>query len=771
MKIIPKIGFTFRGFKKINRLGGRGKMRKLHYVLLFLACIAFLMFSAGCGGAGGGSTATGTSELVSYKGVNPQVSVNRGVVPFKLIGDGRGINLSDFRGEPSISLEGNETTIPGVDVSVNSGELTCSFDISGRPAGVYDIVVTDGRATQRLSRGFSLRNSIQAAIIMAASLYDGTALVDAYVPAGTYDTSSETFPIVLLDGVNLKGPGAGLLTNPSGQRGANAILDAEGTERVIEISQYTNFWGITGLEIRNGSTGGDGAGIHWFSIVEETTSGRNNKQYSYSSPLITDCYIHDNLSGGNGGGVFIRNGQSDIPETTPSTLDLTYNIVSNNISSGGYGAGTCLILENHSFTTNVNNNEFSENEFTNTGAYGGGLYYYSSAYNHDYYHGTTNINNNTFTANVCQGGYGGGAYIDEMEHHLDLTMDGNTFNNHSDLNQGGGCYLYGVRYNGICQFQNNTFTNNSTNYEVAGFNDVNKGSGQRDGPSNCGGGLYIYDIYSSSRQFFEYNTFSNNYACNNGGGVYIYTLDNCQFNMTGNNFTNNTADDAGGGLSIKNTYDTQSDTYHRNTFTGNQAAVYGGGFYYYENIGGFTAISDNTFSGNTATDYAGGLFFGYAHNVTSITGNTFTGNTGGAAGGMYFSEQDYGQFLISNNLFTGNSAADSGGGAYFGYLYTYGTTIALNKIYGNNASTNGGGVYIRSIGGAGGDLILGGSPEYQNDIYGNTSPDTNQGTQLYNNSIIHVNAQFNYWGGGAPTNPGDVFGDVDTSNFATSPLL
>lgn len=736
-------------------------MNKLNQILLVLACISILAFSMGCGGAGGGSAAAGGSEAVYYSGVSPQVSVNRGMIPFKLTGNDGGIDLSAFRGDPSISLEGKDATIPGEDVSAGSGELTCSFDLGAQPSGVYDVVITDGRATQRLSRAFSLMGSVQAAVLEAASLYDGTALVDAYLPAGIYNTETEQFPIVIVNGVNLKGPGAGLL-NGSTQRpiGENAVLDAEGSDRVIEIPEYTNFWGVTGIEITGGSADGYGGGIYWYTENRKKSSSgtyRNNERNSYSSMFITDCYIHDNYSSSAGAGVYIYNGQQDIPEPLTSTFDFTYNLVSGNSSEGQYGAGAYFDIENHRYLTNINNNEFSDNDFSSTECYGGGFYYYGSSSSYDIYEGTTNINHNTFDANICDEGYGGGAYIDELEYSQALNMSGNTFSNHSGIYWGGGCFLYGVRYGGTCHFDNNTFTSNTDVYQ--------------------GGGLFIYDPYDGSRNFFTGNTFTGNNA-DDGGGAYIYNIDECYFNMTDNAFTGNDAlnNGAGGGLHVN--LSSARDFYVGNTFSEN-TGYRGAGFYYNYNGGSATAINSNTFTGNTAAFEGGGLYFAQAFKL-QLNGNMFDGNTADShGGGLYF---DIGggatpqPVEITSNTFTGNTVTNGqggrgGGGIYFWNLWPESTILVLNKIHGNSAlgaGGRGGGIDFQNCVGSN-TFVVGGSAAAQNDIYGNSAGE-GIGAQFNNNAGEHVNAQYNYWGGGAPAVPADVDGDVDTSNPATNPL-
>lgn len=740
-------------------------------VNLIIMLLAVVLACSGCFFNEGLDFIAGSEPIpYNFMAVDPPVAVNTGEVPVTVSLEARGLDLSRFENRAGLSFYlSGPAVIYATSVVFGDTSVSMVFDCTDQLIGDYNLVVTNGQTTETLPYAFFLRDTVQSAILQASALYDDTSLVTAYLPPYEYNTNTEEFPIVLVNGVHLKGPGAGLLSQTTGRNGVfNAVLNAEDTERVIEVPEYTNYWGISGIEITGGYAqdrgDGNGGGIYWYS-----------EQNSQSTPFITDCYIHSNYSSSDGAGVYISNDQSGIPETQVSTFDFTYNLVTFNDCDGTYGAGAYFNFRYHAYETNINNNEFSDNSFGNTGCYGGGFYLYSNNFyktleslgRSDYFSGTTNMNNNVLDTNVAENGYGGGVYVDSLGRQVDLNMTGNTFTDHLAVYEGAGAYVDGLE-GGTFSFTDNTFTGNSCHSESV------QSLGRQIQVRGYGGGLFLYNPVNSTLNFITGNTFTNNEAYFFGGGVYIVSPGSCQLQVEGNTFTGNIVDPGagnGGGLSVSNSQSMQAETYHSNTFSQNTAS-YGGGMHYICAEAGGSVINDNTFAGNNGT-YGGGLY-AEVRGINGITGNRFNGNTAArTGGGLDYYHDEMGQYHVTYNVFNGNTVVDGdGGGIYLEYIYADSTVFAGNKIFGNIANTNngsgdGGGVYLNACGG---DIKFGGtSADYQNDIFNNTAA-TGNGSQFYNRTDSAVDANYNYWGGEAPTYPGDVFGNVDTEVWSPDPL-
>ena len=145
--------------------------------------------------------------------------------------------------------------------------LVASVIVCAAPARAADLWVKPGG-------GGGYYNSIGKALSAAVS---GDKI---HVLAGTYDSSVETFPLEMKDGVSLTGSGPG-----------RSIIDAEHSARVINIIDVSNVT-IEGFTITGGYVTGSGA--------YDFANGNGGGIYCYNSTevLIKDCEICDNYAKG-----------------------------------------------------------------------------------------------------------------------------------------------------------------------------------------------------------------------------------------------------------------------------------------------------------------------------------------------------------------------------------------------------------------------------------------------------------------------------------------
>jgi uncharacterized repeat protein (TIGR02543 family) len=139
------------------------------------------------------------------------------------------------------------------------------------------------------------------------------------VAQGTYSpsTNGESFPIVMKDGVSLKGAGATV-----------TILDAEKTNRVINCDNIGSATRIEGFTITGGSAGGTyGGGIYC----------------SWSSPIIHNNIITKNWSWMGGGGIYLTN----------SSPTIANNLITQNTTGGQDGGGICLFNSSPNIINNT----------------------------------------------------------------------------------------------------------------------------------------------------------------------------------------------------------------------------------------------------------------------------------------------------------------------------------------------------------------------------------------------------------------------------------
>ncbi|MFQ5868270.1 MAG: right-handed parallel beta-helix repeat-containing protein [Candidatus Zixiibacteriota bacterium] len=179
--------------------------------------------------------------------------------------------------------------------------------------------------------------------------------------------------------------------------------------------------------------------------------------------------------------------------------------------------------------------------------------------------------------------------------------------------------------------------------------------------------------------------------------------------------------------------------------------AYGGGVYL--NACGETSISGNVVSGNEAEAFAqeecggagGGVYLSACRTTVAFSSNLISHNemdvscrTGhGDGGGVYVGNCP---IIFTDNIINDNGA-DYGGGVFAPNSKT--CSFFRNQIHANHAYDGGG---IGAVTASPESLVVGGSPGWGNDIYGNTA---GAGDELRRYSPIYgmASANFNYFDG------------------------
>ena len=156
------------------------------------------------------------------------------------------------------------------------------------------------------------------------------------------------------------------------------------------------------------------------------------------------------------------------------------------------------------------------------------------------------------------------------------------------------------------------------------------------------------------------------------------------------NINNGDASDGGNGGAITNF---GTITVSGSSFTGNQAAVSGGGIF---NVGGAVTVIGSTFTGNLATGGFGGAIDNSSQysncGTVTVTNSTFyqnsASNGGFGAGGAIYNDALGCQLTVVNSTIYGNStdnASASGSGIY---TYIAGMTNLANSIVSGNVNNS-----------------------------------------------------------------------------------
>jgi CSLREA domain-containing protein len=360
---------------------------------------------------------------------------------------------------------------------------------------------------------------------------------------------------------------------------------------------------------------------------------------------IINSIISGNLTGGEGGGVYVQFG----------TLSITGGTISNNTAGNGGGvfnAGELseIGVPSHATLTGVN---ISENIALGAG---GGLYGSHEA--------VVTISNSTFSENTAFD-YGGGLAVVSKS---SLSITGGSFTGNIAVGEGGGIST-GVE--GSVSIDGTEFIGNRAgetlpSLEVPG--EIVEGEGG-------GGGLYIG---GSGTGIVTNALFAENHAHSDGGGISIGNHGTVE--ITNTIVRDNESESGGGGIENAG----MRTTLTRLTIYGNTATLDGGGIQ--GNGSGDFTLLDSMVYNNTAEN--GGGFANQADGATRIERTTFWDNRAiiganddtGLGGGIYGLGDAVANY--ENVTIVGNFAQVRGGGLYIdadAAVTVSSSTISLNS--------------------------------------------------------------------------------------------
>jgi hypothetical protein len=387
--------------------------------------------------------------------------------------------------------------------------------------------------------------------------------------------------------------------------------------------------------------------------------------------------IGSTLSAGNGGGLYLIEGTTELNDNT-----ISFNTASESTAqfySAGEGGGIYAVGD-----LTMTGNTISDNEAGYEFGNGGGIYLIGGY--------IFTLTDNLVLRNRCnevmsewKRGDGGGLYILLA----DATLTDNLIQDNVAGERGGGLYLD----ESSSILTGNTIQDNSASEMSAG----------------SGGGLYLAD----SPATLTNNLISGNIATNArstagagaGGGLY---LENSAATLTGNRIENNRASIAweygggrGGGVYLEGS----PAELIQNQITGNIACMahndtgFGGGLYVQNSGASLTRnlIYDNT-AGLMDNGYGGGAYIeGYYGPAPILDGNTIVHNMAsfhslevdGYGGGVAVYRRQDASFILHNNVIADNDADDDGGGLWVGGLSE--TQPVGGLLYHNTIANNRGG--------------------------------------------------------------------------------
>jgi hypothetical protein len=336
---------------------------------------------------------------------------------------------------------------------------------------------------------------------------------------------------------------------------------------------------MTGGEIKNNTTQGDGGGVFiWQESVFTMTGGE----------------ISGNRAGKNGGGVKI---------CERNAFNISGGTIKDNHADDGPGGGITI---GEGSTATISGGTISEN----TAHHGGGIHIGEGS--------TATISSGTISGNTvidC----GGGIYIGEgsaVEISGGTIIDGNTANGH-----GGGISVW----KGSVKMTGGTISRNTAS-DYGGGIDVEEGSVEISGNTEInenetdgsGGGIRAWRKVLVK---MTGGTISGNTAVDYGGGIIIG--EGSTATISGGTISGNTAKE-GGGINIDGTIDGSTVTISSGTISLNEAEKGGGIFVW----AGLVKMTGGTISGNTASECGGGIFVHHWETNFTKTGGLIDGGPG-----------------------------------------------------------------------------------------------------------------------------------------------
>ncbi len=368
----------------------------------------------------------------------------------------------------------------------------------------------------------------------------------------------------ITEGVDIQGPGAGVLTVRG--TGIDRIFYIDGSGPTFDVT-------ISGLTLTHDAT---------------TVSGSGGAIWNYGAHLtVRDAVITGNDADGDGGGI--------AAEGDAFGLRIENTTITGNHSDDGGGGVEGVGARGD---VQVINSTITGNDTDN---WGGALYFYADT-------GILNVVGSDLSGNTAGDGGGAGWWGGNRSQGtlMNSTVSGNT----AEGSEGGGLAFY----TDAVRIENSTISNNTAEDDNGGglylqnnqlgveiHNSVISGNHSIDG---AGGGAFMY--YTSGTVNIVNTTISGNTATYGGGGIYFYDDQSGspgKVTIRNSTISNNTAGDWGGGLYI--TYMLQSVDIFNSTISGNTAGEEGGGISF-NGYYGLRLVQD-TITNNTAANY-GGLY-------------------------------------------------------------------------------------------------------------------------------------------------------------------
>jgi len=271
------------------------------------------------------------------------------------------------------------------------------------------------------------------------------------------------------------------------------------------------------------------------------------------------------------------------------------------------------------------------------------------------YSGAALLNVSISNLTITNGASSIGAGIANFNENLDL--DGMVITNNAASDDGGGLWMDGFDFR--FDIQNSTITGNTA--------------------QSKGGGVYVEDTNINAVPNLIRNTVISGNTAARGGGIYLYDPDS-QITIDQVTISDNEASVSGGGMTLQDT-DAGDFIITNSTFSGNQAPVGGGAYFYQPDTP--LLISNTTVSGNQGTTGAGIYFYdGFDADLSFVTvvSNVATGD----GGGLFVLNNGP---SITNSIVADNSAAvdsDLGGDDNFDVTYSLIEVPGMMNDNGNN---------------------------------------------------------------------------------------
>ena len=434
------------------------------------------------------------------------------------------------------------------------------------------------------------------------------------------------------------------------------------------------------VEITGGTiTGGTDSGVKIIgadvklenvNVTGNSSQGNGGGIYAKNSDVVlTDTTISGNTvtgSGKDGGGVLVKNGSLTINDSTISDntapdqgggihvewseLKITDSTVSGNKAANGAG----IFMADTDVPKNETEHTITKTTIENNTAsnLGGGVYVGNNS--------DVTITDSTLEGNTAASQ--GGAIVAYSGRNI--TLDNTTVKGNKAIS-GGAIHALGTAVT-------DTHITLENNTEFTGNN------------ATSGAGIYAYTIAGNPLQIDILNSkINNNTATSYGGGIFAYN--GVKVRADGADISGNTAANAGG-LFLRNN---SSADLNNSEVGGNKATGNGGGVYVYDATSSVTASNGTVFRENSG--YRGGGIFSSGGTVT-VEDSTFEKNTATDDGGAIAATQNSSLTVRSSKVLE-NKAADTAGGI----LAEKSTLEVTDSIIDGNRASLGGGLYISDI--------------------------------------------------------------------------